>query len=73
MIDVIDKQIMDLLDQRFALTTEIGVLKKEVKMVVLDENRESIIYNNASKYSHSPQIKVIYKTIMEESKSLQGK
>lgn len=72
-IDVIDKKIMSLLDERFLLTSEIGELKKENKLVVLDVNREDIIMNKASLFSHYPQIKSIYVTIMNESKSLQRK
>lgn len=72
-IDELDNKIMSLLDKRFELTTEIGSIKKVEKKVVLDINREENILNKTSKYSHSPQIRSIYNTIMDESKSLQRK
>lgn len=72
-IDVLDTEIMELLNKRYRLTTEIGRLKKETNTNVLDSNREDIIYDKTSKYSHYPQLRAIYKTIMEESKKLQRK
>lgn len=72
-IDRIDAQIMDLLDKRYTLTNEIGKLKKESNSNVLDSNREEIIYEKTSNYSHYPQLKAIYRTIMDESKKLQRK
>lgn len=72
-IDSLDQEIMKLLDRRFILTTEIGRLKKDTKTKVLDTNREKIIYDKISKYSHFPELREIYKTIINESKKLQRK
>lgn len=72
-INEIDEQIMDLLDKRMTVSTKIGILKQDQNHPVLDTNRELLIYNKTSKYSHSPQIRSIYNTIMSESKSLQRK
>lgn len=72
-IDSIDLQIMALLDKRFFLTSEIGRIKKEVKKVVLDPYREQMILDKTTKFSHYPQLKEIYQTIMNESKNLQRK
>jgi monofunctional chorismate mutase len=72
-IDELDKQIMDLLDKRFDLSIEVGKIKQANSTQVLDTNREQIILDKITKYSHSPQISTIYKTIMNESKSLQRK
>ena len=72
-IDQIDSEIMELLDKRYHLTTQIGDIKATNKTAVLDSNREELIYNKTAKFRHSPQIKEIYKTIMTESKALQRK
>lgn len=72
-IDDIDEQIMSLLDQRYHLSSKIGALKQRQEKAVLDTDREQNILNKISKYSHSPQIEVVYKTIMEESRKLQRK
>jgi len=73
LIDVLDDEIMSLLDERFTLSIKIGNLKTLAKTDVLDTKREKIVLDKTSKYSHSPEIDVVYKTIMEESKSLQRK
>lgn len=72
-IDSLDNEIMTLLDERFNKTTLIGKLKKESNTNVLDQNREQIIFDKTTKYSHSPELKNIYNTIMNESKKLQRK
>jgi monofunctional chorismate mutase len=72
-IDELDNQIMSLLDKRYHLSTKIGTLKQHLKKPVLDTSREKTILDKISNYSHSPQIEVIYKTIMEESRKLQRK
>ena len=72
-IDQIDTEIMNLLDKRYSLTTKIGEIKRLNKTAVLDSNREDLIIEKTSKYSHSPQIKQVYQTIMKESKELQRK
>jgi monofunctional chorismate mutase len=72
-IDKIDDQIMELLDERFALSIQIGTIKKEIKSPILDSNREQTILEKTSKLSHSHTIRNVYKSIMDESKKLQGK
>lgn len=72
-IDQIDTEIMNLLDQRYALSTKIGEIKQSSKTAILDSKREDDIINKISKYSHYPQIKQVYQTIMKESKALQRK
>lgn len=72
-IDKIDDEIMSLLDKRFNISNQIGQLKKESNTTVLDSNREQVIFDKTSKYSHSPELIEIYKTIMNESKKLQRK
>lgn len=64
---------MNLLDQRYALSTKIGEIKQSSKTAILDSKREDDIINKISKYSHYPQIKQVYQTIMKESKALQRK
>lgn len=72
-IDEIDDAIMQLLDERYDLSMEIGEIKKKQKTQVLDANREQIILDKTSKLRHSHSIKNVYHTIMDESKKLQRK
>ena len=72
-IDLLDDKIMNLLDKRFIKTSLIGDLKQASSINVLDKDRETTIFNKTSKYSHYPELKVIYSAIMNESKKLQRK
>ncbi len=72
-INTIDDEIMALLDKRLSLSVRIGNLKALSNTAVLDTKRENIILDKTSNYSHSPEIGIVYKTIMETSKSLQRK
>lgn len=72
-IDSIDETLMSLLNERFDISLSVGAYKKENKVRVLDSSRENFILDKISKYSHSPQIREIYKVIMAQSKSLQRK
>lgn len=72
-IDILDNKIMELLDTRYKISKQIGEVKATQNIQVLDSNREDLILSKTTKFSHSPQIYNIYKTIMKESKSLQRK
>lgn len=72
-IDSLDDEIMELLQQRFNIVLAIGSAKSEQKKAILDSSREDFILDKASKYSHSPQIKTVYSSIMSEAKILQRK
>lgn len=72
-IDELDIKIMALLEERFDKTCTIGLLKKESNTNVLDQNREDIILTKTANYRHYPELISIYKTIMNESRKLQGK
>lgn len=72
-IDQLDDLLIDILHDRYNLTNEIGAIKKESHLVVKDNNREEYIFNKISKYSHSPSIELVYKTIINESKNNQRK
>ena len=72
-IDQLDDLLMDILQDRYSLTKQIGDLKKDSHLVVEDNNREEYIFNKISKYSHSPSIDLVYKTIINESKNKQRK
>ena len=73
LINILDDEIMALLDERFTVSKKIGKIKSLTKTAVLDTKREKTIIDKTSKYSHSPEIGIVYKTIMDTSKSLQRK
>lgn len=74
LIDAIDSQIIDLLQRRFQVVSEIKEIKKANNIQILDSSREKTILDNIlSKCDnkHGDNIAEIYKTIMNESKKNQ--
>ncbi len=70
-IDEIDKEIMYLLNERYKISEQIGDIKSNSKVQVLDQKREDYVLNKTKEYSHSPQLELVYRTIMSESKNIQ--
>ena len=74
-INTIDSQIYDLLLQRYRNVIQIGLLKKENNLNILDNKREELIYNNINSLninnSEKYYIKSIYIHILNLSKFIQ--
>jgi len=70
-IDSIDNDLMLLLNKRYEISDQIGTLKSNSKKEILDQKREDYVLNKTQNYSHSPQLELVYKTIMSESKNIQ--
>lgn len=71
-IDLIDKELMQLIDQRFNITKEIGLLKKELNLEVTNNTREDIVLSNANQFVYSNEIKFLYKEMFNLNKVYQG-
>lgn len=75
-IDLIDKELVDLLEERFELAQQIGQYKKERNMNILNKDRENQVIEKNLKLVENSNYKTyiteILKTIMEESKKLQS-
>lgn len=70
-IDEIDNKVMELLSERYDISAQIGLEKSTSKVEVLDQKREDYVLNKTKKHSHSPQLELVYRTIMNESKNIQ--
>jgi len=70
-INDIDDQIMSLLSERYDISDQIGILKSNSKIDILDTNREEYVLNKIKKHEHSQQLELVYSTIMSESKNIQ--
>lgn len=70
-IDSIDNELMKLLSERYEISDQIGTIKSSSKKEVLDQKREDYVLNKTKKHSHSPQLELVYRTIMSESKNIQ--
>ncbi len=72
-INAIDDTIMALLEERFDLAHRIGAYKVSNNLPIYDADREQSIFDKTASFSHFPQMKEVYSTIMKESKKLQRK
>lgn len=71
----LDKELMEILEERFALCEEIGEIKREENIPIEDSKQEAlIIQSNANSTSLNKEfVKNLFSLIFEESKSLQAK
>lgn len=74
-IDKIDQEIIKLLDRRYEIACNIGALKAQNDINVLDNGRENIIYSKIKGFdtAYKQQITAVYSQIMAGSKDLQKK
>ena len=61
-IDKIDKEILELLEERLSLVKEIGETKKELDIPITDSDREQVVL------ARSGEFKEIFEKIIEKSK-----
>tara|TARA_B100000686_G_scaffold279840_1_gene300652 strand:+ start:118 stop:414 length:297 start_codon:yes stop_codon:yes gene_type:complete len=76
-IDRLDDQLVDIIVERFALTLQIGELKKKNNLRITDTSREEEILNRITERINSRlnpnEIKEIFHLIFQISKKLQKK
>ena len=73
-IDVLDKQIVALLNERQSHALAIRALKPEAHLSLFDPRREEEIINNLQQYNEGPlypdNLREIYTTILKVSKEV---
>lgn len=74
-INDIDEKMLQLLEQRFAIVKEVGMVKQAANLPVKDEAREQAVLTRlrgqVTDPSLKPAIQVIFQTIMDEAKKLE--
>lgn len=70
-IDSLDKEIIDLLDQRMEVSKEIGRIKAVSGINTESKSREAEILKSIEKYNNSKYIKNIYNEVFNNSKAVQ--
>jgi chorismate mutase len=74
-IDTVDSRIIEMLQERSSLAREIGKVKKEIGIAILDPAREGKIRKKLAGGAKGPMdtdaLIRIYEVIMQESKRLQ--
>jgi chorismate mutase len=83
-IDVVDRQIVELLNQRTRIVEQIGRIKRQMAMPIYEPKREDEVFANAIEASAGPlppeavrriferiidEMRVVQKTKMEQSSS----
>jgi chorismate mutase len=76
-LDDIDMEILQLLMRRTEIVKEIGLIKKQYDIPVVDKRREKKVCNNAKEFAlehdlDSDQIESIFKEIIQFSKKVQS-
>jgi len=73
-IDIIDKKIVILINERAMISKVIGTLKNKKKIAVIQKDREKIVYEkveNQSKIVSRTDISKIWKIIIEVCRKIQ--
>lgn len=74
-IDVLDRQLVELLSQRARAALQIGQLKAATSLPVYEPNREKIIYSNVRAANQGPlpdiELTHIYERIIDVMRALQ--
>lgn len=75
-IDQLDKEIVELLENRMKIVDEIIEIKQEKKLDTLDKEREKSVMNKINNYvtcsEYLPVIEAIYQDIMKHSRYYQN-
>ena len=74
-IDELNGELIALLNKRATYATEIGKLKKELGLPVLDASREQAVLDRVGSMTNGPlssdSIKRIFQVIMEETRKVE--
>lgn len=74
-ITTLDQQIAQLLSQRFAAVVEVGRIKEQQAIAVLDQGREQRVLENVKAHSdeaYAEYITKIYQEIMHQARNYQA-
>lgn len=74
-IDELDRQLVDLLNQRALAAREIGKLKRNTKMPIYEPDREKVIFGNVIKANRGPlpdgELRQVYERIIDVMRNIQ--
>jgi chorismate mutase-like protein len=74
-IDVLDRQILALLNDRTRIVEEIGRIKQELAMPIYEPKREDEVFRNVTENNHGPLtaegVKRVFERIIDEMRNVQ--
>jgi chorismate mutase len=75
MIDVLDRQIVELLNQRTRVVEEIGRVKGEAQLPIYEPKREELVFTNITASNQGPitaaGLRRIFERIIDEMRTIQ--
>lgn len=74
-IDEIDRQLLDLLNQRTTIVEEIGRIKQALQMAVYEPKREDQVFANVIAHNRGPltseAVRRIFERVIDEMRTVQ--
>lgn len=74
-IDVLDRRLLEILNERTAIVQQIGRVKEELRLAVYEPKREDQVYENILAHNGGPlphdAVKRIFERIIDEMRTVQ--
>jgi chorismate mutase/prephenate dehydratase len=74
-IDLIDRRLVDLLNERTVIVEEIGRVKKDAQLAIYEPKRETQVFENITSHNAGPlgsdSVKRIFERIIDEMRRVQ--
>jgi chorismate mutase len=74
-IDVLDRRIIELLNERTRIVEEIGRIKQELNLPIYEPRREDEVFANVTGHNHGPMtaegVRRVFERIVDEMRNVQ--
>ncbi|MCS6953567.1 MAG: chorismate mutase [Bryobacterales bacterium] len=74
-IDVLDRRILALLNERTRIVEEIGRIKRRLNLPIYEPRREDEVYQNVTRHNHGPlsseAVRRVFERIIDEMRTVQ--
>jgi len=75
MVDVVDRRIVELLNERTRVVEEIGRVKREAQLPIYEPKREDMVFANITECNQGPLpaagLRRIFERIIDEARTIQ--
>jgi len=74
-IDVLDREILELLNQRTRIVEQIGRIKQDLDLPIYEPRREDEVFANVTEHNHGPLtaegVRRVFERIIDEMRNVQ--
>ena len=74
-IDVLDREILELLNQRTRIVEQIGRIKQDLDLPIYEPRREDEVFKNVTEHNHGPLsregVRRVFERIIDEMRNVQ--